>query len=460
MIDQRKRIFAVNLWIFDLLLTTASFFLAYNARSSDFVDRTLRLLFGLEGHTVMPVRVYLWHLAIILPTWAVLLPAFRVYSEPGLPPLTQIRRLSNGVAFAGLVMAAAISFVGPDSSNRFIVLFTLVIDYVFLVSYRLILMKLTKRRALEVRHVAVVGSGATAHDFARTLETHRVWGFKVMGVYSRDEVRRLLEDGGVDELILVADREGLDEFTDTFLLCEELGVTARVVLNFFPHSIARIELHEFEGYPLLSFSTTPTNEAVMFLRRVLDVVLAGAMLLIVGPLLMLPTAILIKLTSRGRVLFKQTRSGRNGRQFVMYKFRSMVDNAEQLRVELEGLNEMDGPVFKCSRDPRITFIGKIIRRFSIDELPQLFNVVRGDMSLVGPRPPLPEEVARYERWQRRRLSMKPGMTCLWQISGRNEVSFEDWMKLDLVYIDNWSLLLDLKILLKTVPVVLLGRGAK
>jgi len=221
-----------------------------------------------------------------------------------------------------------------------------------------------------------------------------------------------------------------------------------------------MELHEFDGFPLLSFSTTPTNEALMFVRRILDMVLAFLLLSIFGPLVMLPTAILIKLTSPGPVLFKQKRCGLNGRQFVMYKFRSMVDNAEQLRFELEALNEMDGPVFKSSRDPRITAIGKLIRRFSVDELPQVFNVIRGDMSLVGPRPPLPEEVARYERWQRRRLSMKPGMTCLWQISGRNEVSFEDWMKLDLTYIDNWSLLLDLKILLKTVPVVLLGRGAK
>jgi exopolysaccharide biosynthesis polyprenyl glycosylphosphotransferase len=221
-----------------------------------------------------------------------------------------------------------------------------------------------------------------------------------------------------------------------------------------------MELHEFDGFPLLSFSTTPTNEALMFVRRILDVILASFILVICGPLLMLPAAILIKLTSGGPVLFRQKRCGLNGRQFVMYKFRSMVNNAEQLRVELEGLNEMDGPVFKSSRDPRITTVGKVIRRFSIDELPQIFNVLKGDMSLVGPRPPLPAEVARYERWQRRRLSMKPGMTCLWQISGRNEVSFDDWMKLDLTYIDNWSLLLDLKILLKTVPVVLLGRGAK
>jgi exopolysaccharide biosynthesis polyprenyl glycosylphosphotransferase len=321
-------------------------------------------------------------------------------------------------------------------------------------------MKVTKHGALDVRHVAVVGNAAAAHEFARTIKRHDVWGFKLIGIFTHDEVRDLLEGGGVDELIIVVDRESLNDYTDTFLLCEELGVTARVVLNFFPHSIARMELHDFDGLPLLSFSTTPTNEVLMFVRRILDVLLATVILVIVGPLVMLPAAILIKLTSPGPVLFKQKRCGLNGRLFTMYKFRSMVDNAEQRRVELEGFNEMDGPVFKSSRDPRITTIGKIIRRRSIDELPQLFNVLQGHMSLVGPRPPLPDEVARYERWQRRRLSMKPGITCLWQISGRNEVSFEDWMKLDLTYIDNWSLLLDLKILLKTVPVVLLGRGAK
>ena len=449
MIDQRKRIFAVILWVSDLSLTTASFFLAYSLRS----------LFDLKDHTLMSIQVYLWLLAIILPTWALLLPLFRVYSEPTLAP-TQIARLVKAIVGALLVVTALVTFVNPETNNRFILIFTLVIDCILLVSYRVILKRSTKRGALDVRHVAVIGSGSAAHEFARTIESHRFWGLKLVGVFAKDDVRGLLKDGGVDELILVVDQESLNEFTDTFLLCEELGVTARVVLNFFPHSIARMELHEFDGFPLLSFSTTPTNEALMFVRRILDVVLTTFILVIAGPLIMLPTAILIRLTSPGPVLFRQKRCGLNGRQFVMYKFRSMVNNAEQLRVEVEGLNEMDGPVFKSSRDPRITTIGKIIRRFSFDELPQVFNVLRGDMSLVGPRPPLPDEVARYERWQRRRLSMKPGMTCLWQISGRNEVSFEDWMKLDLTYIDNWSLLLDLKILLKTVPVVLLGRGAK
>jgi exopolysaccharide biosynthesis polyprenyl glycosylphosphotransferase len=449
MIDQRKRIFAFNVWLFDLLLTAASFLLAYRFRS----------LFELEGHTVMPVQIYLWLLAIILPTWAVLLPIFGVYSDPGLRPLHQILRLSKAIGFAWLVMLAVQFFINQDQTNRLIVLFTLVINYLLLVSYRVILFKIKKKGVLDVRHVAVVGVGPMAIQVARNIEDHRDWGLKLVGVFNQEEVRGILESGGIDELILLAEGDSLNEFTQIFLMCEELGVTARVILNFFPHSIARMELHQFEGFPLLSFSTTPTNEALLLIRRILDVALAAFLLVVTLPLSLL-TALLIKLSSPGPVLFKQERCGLNGRPFVMYKFRSMVDNAEQLRFELDALNEMDGPVFKSSRDPRITLIGKIIRRFSIDELPQLYNVLRGNMSLVGPRPPLPQEVARYERWQRRRLSMKPGITCLWQISGRNGVSFDDWMKLDLTYIDNWSLLLDLKILLKTVPVVLLGRGAK
>jgi exopolysaccharide biosynthesis polyprenyl glycosylphosphotransferase len=457
MIDQRKRIFAVNRWLLDLALTAASFFVAYRVRTS--LDMVPYVSILLEGHTVMPVRVYLWLLAVILPTWAALLPLFRVYSAPSQSVRNQILTLSKAIGFAWLVMAALQFFINADESNRLIVLLTLIINYVLLVCYRVILFRITKHGALDTRHVAVVGSGQSAHDFARTIENHREWGLKLVGIFSKADVRTVLESGGVDELILVADRETPEPFTDVLVLCEELGVTARVVLNFFPHSIARIELHELEGFPLLSFSTTPTNEVLLFIRRILDVALTSFLVAVTLPV-MTATAILIKLTSSGPVLFKQERCGLNGRSFIMYKFRSMIDNAEQLRFELEALNEMDGPVFKSSRDPRVTTVGKIIRRFSIDELPQLFNVLRGDMSLVGPRPPLPQEVQRYERWQRRRLSMKPGITCLWQISGRNQVSFQDWMRLDLSYIDNWSLLLDLKILLKTVPVVLLGRGAK
>jgi exopolysaccharide biosynthesis polyprenyl glycosylphosphotransferase len=455
MIDQRKRIFAVNLWFLDLVLTAASFYLAYY----------LRLLVAALGYlpdrTVLGLLDYRWLLAIILPIWAIVLPLLRVYSALTASPVEQIVRLTKGIFFAWITFLAAQFFVSKDQFDRhqLIAIFTLVVNYVFLISYRLVLLRMKKHGALDVRHVAVAGTGDAAQGLARQVQEQRDWGLQLVGVFDPKDIRPVLERGGVDELIVVMDKEPLTEFRETFLLCEELGITARVVLNFFPHSFARTELESFGGFPLLSFSTTPTNEALMFVRRIMDIAIVclfGFPILIVVGL----SALAIKLTSPGPVFFKQERCGLNGRVFTMYKLRSMVDNAEHRRIELETLNEMDGPVFKLSRDPRTTRVGKLLRKFSIDEFPQLYNVLRGDMSLVGPRPPLPQEVARYERWQRRRLSMKPGITCLWQISGRNEISFHEWMKLDLTYIDNWSLLLDLKILLKTVPVVLLGRGAR
>ena len=182
------------------------------------------------------------------------------------------------------------------------------------------------------------------------------------------------------------------------------------------------------------------------------------MLLLATPVILF-AALCIKLTSPGSVLFKQQRVGLNGRSFTLYKFRTMIADAHERRREVDHLNEMNGPVFKMKGDPRVTPIGRVLRKFSLDELPQLWNVLKGDMSLVGPRPPIPEEVASYHRWHRRRLSMKPGLTCLWQISGRNEIDFDRWMQLDLQYIDNWSPGLDLKILLRTIPAVLSGRGA-
>jgi lipopolysaccharide/colanic/teichoic acid biosynthesis glycosyltransferase len=186
--------------------------------------------------------------------------------------------------------------------------------------------------------------------------------------------------------------------------------------------------------------------------------MAFALLVVLSPLLLVLAA-LIKLTSRGPVLFKQTRCGLGGRKFTLLKFRSMHPDADLLREELEALNEMDGPVFKIRDDPRCTPMGRFMRKFSLDELPQLVNVLKGEMSFVGPRPPLPEEVERYESWQRRRLRMQPGLTCLWALEGRSKLSFRRWMELDLQYIDNWSPALDLKIFLRTIPVVLLGRGA-
>jgi exopolysaccharide biosynthesis polyprenyl glycosylphosphotransferase len=196
----------------------------------------------------------------------------------------------------------------------------------------------------------------------------------------------------------------------------------------------------------------------LLLKRIMDIILSLVGLIVLSPLLVI-VALVVRFTSPGPVLFAQERVGMNKRLFKLYKFRSMYMDAEKRRRELEHLNEMDGPVFKMKNDPRVTPIGRFIRKTSIDELPQLLNVLRGQMSLVGPRPPLLAEVDRYEWLYRRRLSIKPGITCLWQISGRNEISFKQWMEMDKAYIDNWSLWLDIKILAKTIPAVLFSRGA-
>jgi exopolysaccharide biosynthesis polyprenyl glycosylphosphotransferase len=218
-----------------------------------------------------------------------------------------------------------------------------------------------------------------------------------------------------------------------------------------------VSLERFGPTPLLTFSAAPYDEIKLFAKRMTDILIAAAGLIVLMPL-MATTWVLIRLTSPGPAIFKQVRCGLNGRLFLFYKFRSMVQNAEELKKDLEHLS-VRTTAFKIPDDPRLTPIGRYLRKFSIDEWPQLWNVLRGDMSLVGPRPAVPSEVEHYQRWQRRRLRMRPGLTCLWAISGRDGVDFETWMKMDMQYIDNWSLALDWKILLQTIPRVLTGRGA-
>ena len=268
----------------------------------------------------------------------------------------------------------------------------------------------------------------------------------------------MIEEHIVDEIIFAVSKAQLERMEEFFLACEEQGVKTRVLVDFFPHLHSEMALDRLENMPLLSFSNAPENEYLLFLKRALDLAMASVLLIAAAPFLLLIAA-LVRLTSPGPAIYRQLRCGLNGRKFWLYKFRSMHQDAEQMRQSVEHLNEMDGPVFKSSRDPRVTSIGRFLRKTSLDELPQLLNILKGDMSFVGPRPPLPEEVAQYEKWQRRRLRMKPGLTCLWALAGRNQLNFTQWMQLDMEYIDNWSLALDFKILLRTIPRVLSGRGA-
>jgi exopolysaccharide biosynthesis polyprenyl glycosylphosphotransferase len=240
-------------------------------------------------------------------------------------------------------------------------------------------------------------------------------------------------------------------------VCERLGVPFALPVCTFRLSRARPVVEGVsDGYAhFMTVHVTPLEQAA---KRLFDIVVSATGLLLISPVLV-GAALAVKLTSRGPVLFHQERVGLLGRRFKMLKFRSMVQNAEALKRDLESQNEQQGPVFKMKNDPRVTPVGRFIRKYSIDELPQLVNVLRGDMSLVGPRPPLPSEVAKYEAWQLRRLSVRPGITCVWQVQGRSEISFDDWMLLDMRYIDHWSFARDVDLIMRTVPAVLRGRGA-
>ena len=285
--------------------------------------------------------------------------------------------------------------------------------------------------------------------------------FRMLPVREPGQLVEMLHEHSANGVVLSARHTVFGRVEKVIQACELEGVEVWLLADFFKTQISQTALDDFEGRPMLVFRSTPEASWQSLGKQVMDAAAASFLIVVSSPI-MLAVALLIKCTSRGPILFRQQRAGLNGKPFTMLKFRSMATDAEQRRHELDVLNEMSGPVFKLSNDPRVTKIGRIIRKFSLDEFPQLINVLRGEMSLVGPRPLPLDEVKRFDELaHRRRLSVKPGITCLWQVSGRNNVNdFRDWVRLDLEYIDNWSLWLDFKILFRTIPVVLLGTGAK
>ncbi len=477
MLKQKARAVALAVLLTDLALTAVSLPLTWVLRHG-VLTSAFPSVFPLR---LYPLDRYLLLLFFILPVWGLLLYAAGFYGSHRTLPLGGEIWAAAKVAFGGtailvlLIYGLRLEFV----SRWFLVSFGAV-NFLFLASEKVAL-RLTSRwvraRGFNFRTALIVGTGPKASQFADFLEAHPHWGFRVIGYLDDDnggeiclgdrwpclgritEMEAILGREVIDEVIFVIEKGKLGEYEEALLIAERHGVRAHVSLDIFPHVLARPVLEELDGIPLLSFTTTPSNPVELVAKRTLDLALSLVLFLVTLPIQLI-AALAILVASGAPVFFRQVRSGLNGRQFTLLKFRTMKQGSEEGLSEISHLNEMTGPVFKATRDPRLTPVGRLLRRLSIDELPQLWNVIVGDMSLVGPRPPLPEEVSRYEPWQRRRLSMKPGLTCLWQVSGRSEVDFDRWMALDLKYIDTWSPLLDLKILLKTVPAVLSGRGAR
>ena len=351
----------------------------------------------------------------------------------------------------------------------------------YLLAFRLVLrLAIRELRNLGINNhrVILVGANERTLHLIEVLQMHAGLGYILEGVLDNDAERgsmvtetgvpylgdvaslkdRVLQ-GEVDEVyISLPVRSRYEEIQEIAHLCEGAGISVHLVADLFPMRVATSRLMHLEDIPLLNLSTIPEAHGKVFMKRAIDFVGSSILIILLSPMLLL-LAILVKLDSKGPIFFAQERTGQNQRRFKMIKYRSMVINAEEIQAALMDQNEMDGPVFKIKNDPRITRLGRFIRKYSLDEFPQLFNVWRGEMSLVGPRPPIPSEVEKYTWSQRRRLSIKPGMTGLWQVSGRNEVGFEEWVELDLEYIDSWSIGLDLLILLKTFRAVVAGRGA-
>lgn len=316
------------------------------------------------------------------------------------------------------------------------------------------------------RRVILVGAAEDSDRISRELRETAPGSVDVVASLdlnqcSVEDLIELLHEHSANGVLITARHTYFGQVEKAIQACELEGVEAWLVADFFNTQVSKTSLDEFMGHPMLVFRTAPEDSWQKLAKQTVDIFGAFMFLALLSPFFLLFT-ILVKLTSPGPIFFKQQRSGLNGRPFTMLKFRSMINNAEQRKAELEMLNEMTGPVFKVTNDPRVTRLGRFMRKWSIDEWPQMLNVLIGDMSLVGPRPLPVDETRRFnDLSHRRRLSVKPGLTCLWQVNGRNKVTdFRDWVRLDLEYIDNWSLWLDFKILFLTIPVVIMGTGAK
>ncbi|MBI3470509.1 MAG: sugar transferase [Candidatus Solibacter usitatus] len=470
MLNRQHRKAKVLFGVSDIVLATLAFEAAYRIRVSLHFEREFALD-PAKKMLVLGFSVLAW---VLIGRW------LRVYDQldSGSPRVIlrdTFRQCLYGSA--GLVLFEYL--LRLDLSRSFLGLFAAG-SWILLCLFRLTagnLVGFIRREFGAPHYVMIVGTGEQARQVGAALEQSAPYGVRLLGflaterdggtaeialqaaypVHPVEELRGMLRRQVIDDVVFAVTSDKLAGLEEVFLLCDEEGVRTRLVVDFFPHVNSKVSLEQLGAKPLLTFAAAPNDEILLLLKRLMDILLAAAGLVALFPLMAI-IALLVRLTSRGPAIFIQERCGLNGRRFRFYKFRSMCENAEELRPQLEHLSRR-ATALKIPDDPRLTPLGRYLRKFSIDEWPQLWNVLKGDMSLVGPRPAVPEEVEQYQQWQRRRLRMRPGLTCLWAVAGRDRVDFETWMKLDLNYIDNWSLALDWKILLKTIPRVLTGSGA-
>jgi exopolysaccharide biosynthesis polyprenyl glycosylphosphotransferase len=465
----------------DLGLVVAAFLLAY------FIKKYL-LPGEMSGLATWPN--YYLILTLAVATQYIAFRTFSLYE----PFRTQrfgaiFGKIVKSVAFGILLLSFCLYLIHYQDISRLLIFHFALLLVILLTASKAVIyaaLKYQRQRDFNTRNVLIVGCRRMAVEMIKAILKNPGSGYRILGCLEMDggedaqpvgtkvyrevkiigtlsDFRELLIRETVDEIVFAQILERIENITEMIQFAEELGINVRIMPDFqiqrvmYRPETARVYMEQFVGMPTIALSSTPSREGELAVKSIIDYLGAGLGLLLLAPVMLL-ISVAIRLGSPGPVLFAQERCGLNGRRFMVYKFRTMYENAEAQLEELRARNEMRGPVFKMTNDPRITPIGKFLRKTSLDELPQLFNVLRGEMSLVGPRPPIPAEVEQYLPWQRRRLSMKPGLTCIWQVNGRNNIDFEHWMRLDLQYIDNWSLWLDLKLLLLTVKEVLACGG--
>ncbi len=467
-----KLLLAIN-QIIDLLVITAAFWTALKTRGLQFDSPSVPYFF------IYFISITCCHLSLRL---------FGIYDS--------LRNQKFPHVFSKIIKASITGTTGitfimyllhMDAVSRLFLGFFAIFQVLFFTISKAILfytLRHNRDRDYNTRKVLIIGTKNRAIDLIKEILSNPESGYRIHGCLETTDMKinvgktvienisiigtmadfkDILRHDVIDEIIFALPLKMVDHIHKYIFFAENMGINVRITPDFqiqrimyYPET-AKVYIDTFLGIPTMSLSSTPHKDTELIIKSIIDYSFAALGTLILFPFFIL-IGFAIKITSQGPILFTQTRSGLNGRNFTLYKFRTMVVGAESLRTELDTSNEMDGPVFKVKNDPRITRIGHFLRKTSLDELPQLLNILKGEMSLVGPRPPLPSELESYHTWQRRKLSMKPGLTCIWQVSGRNNIPFKQWMKMDLEYIDNWSLFLDFKLLVLTVKEVLLGKG--
>jgi exopolysaccharide biosynthesis polyprenyl glycosylphosphotransferase len=454
--------------ILDVFITVFSYFLAYfltNLLNKDYFAFT---------------QEYLFMLLLIIPTWAILLYTHNLTQYPRIRSYVSVFLNMMNFSFVGFALMFFYKhlFNFTNFSHYFIISFSIV-NLVSLYLFRMVTFRIFKYFRSNGHNIsnAIIYADENSDKLLESIIGHREWGYRILMIitdsnfirkkYGRNiriypdkiTIKNILDIDIIDEVIYCKSSIDEKKLHSLIEICDEIGVTLRLQSNLIPNIyINKPHLEQLQNISFITFRNTPKNSFGMFWKSFTEFWISFTIIFMLSPIMLL-IALGIKLTSRGPVIFKQERVGLRGRKFYIYKFRTMIQNAEELKVKLLALNESDGPAFKIKNDPRITPVGKLLRKTGLDELPQLFNVLKGEMSLIGPRPPLPSEVEKYERWHLKRLSVKPGITCTWQIiPNRNEVIFDNWMKLDIQYIESWSIKTDLKLFFQTIKTIIYGSG--